>query len=297
MQALPLLILATVAKAPRPADDLSVFDGTWVFVEDKTEGRALEQLGPPMSSTFSMRSDAGAMVLVSGHGSGLKDVRVTLDGTVKEVPSTAQDQAVLYKAGWKDGTLWYETEYIRQKGGTPEGKIRKEFRHTSEGLLVSVITRFSPEPSIGLYRHPEDIAMPTPFKAKIDGVAWMAGAWTGTRGTAGTTTIEERWSPPKGGSMLAISRTVSRDRLSAFEFLRVLERDGGLVYIAQPNGGTATEFILTDLTATKAVFDNPRHEYPKRITYELTGEGGLTATIGQLKGGTPRKFEYKRGAK
>lgn len=293
MNALPLLIYATIAQSP----DLSVFDGTWVFVEDKTEGRALEQMGPPMSSIFALQSESSAMLLVSGQGSGHKNVRVTLDGTVTKVASSGQDQAVLYKAGWKDNTFWYETEYIRQAGGTPEGTIRREFRHTPEGLLVSVTTRFSTSPSIGLYRHPQDIAMPTPFKATIDGVAWMAGAWTGTRGTAGTTTIEERWSPPKGGSMLAISRTVSRDRLSAFEFLRVLERDGGLVYIAQPNGGTPTEFVLTELTTTKAVFDNPRHDYPKRITYELTAEGGLTATIGQLKGGTPRKFEYKRESK
>jgi hypothetical protein len=28
--------------------------------------------------------------------------------------------------------------------------------------------------------------------------------------------------------------------------------------------------------------------------YELSAEGGLIATIGQLKGGTPRRFEYKR---
>jgi hypothetical protein len=55
-----------------------------------------------------------------------------------------------------------------------------------------------------------------------------------------------------------------------------------------------TEFVLTELDATRAVFDNPRHVYPKRIMYELTPEGGLRATIGYTRGGTPRKFEYKR---
>jgi hypothetical protein len=94
--------------------------------------------------------------------------------------------------------------------------------------------------------------------------------------------------------MLATSRTVNRDRMPAFEFLRIVEREGGLVYVAQPNGAPPTEFVLTEFNAKRAVFENPRHDYPKRITYELTAAGGLTATIGFTKGGTPRRFEFKR---
>ena len=50
----------------------------------------------------------------------------------------------------------------------------------------------------------------------------------------------------------------------------------------------------TELSTTRAVFDNPRHDYPKRIAYELSDEGGLSATIGFMKGGTPRRFEFAR---
>jgi hypothetical protein len=82
--------------------------------------------------------------------------------------------------------------------------------------------------------------------------------------------------------------------MGAFEYLRIVERDGGLVYIAQPGGASPTEFVLTELSPTRAVFDNPRHDYPKRIVYEQTPEGGLNATIGFTKGGSPRRFEFKR---
>ena len=82
--------------------------------------------------------------------------------------------------------------------------------------------------------------------------------------------------------------------MGAFEYLRIVERDGGLVYIAQPGGRPPTEFVLTELTTTRAVFENPRHDYPRRIVYELSDEGRLSATVGQLKGGTPRRFEFKR---
>ncbi len=127
--------------------------------------------------------------------------------------------------------------------------------------------------------------------------AWLAGAWVGSRGEGAATTFEERWSPPLGGSMLAVSRTVSRGKMVGFEFLRVVERDGGLVYIAQPGGKTPTEFVLSELGPTRAVFENPRHDYPKRIVYELSADGGLSATIGFTKGGTPRRFEFTRESK
>lgn len=90
---------------------------------------------------------------------------------------------------------------------------------------------------------------------------------------------------------------VGRRRVSRRE-RRIVENDGGLVYVAQPGGGLPTEFALTELSATRAVFDNdPRHDYPKRIAYELTPEGGMTATIDYLKGDAPRRFDFEREGK
>ena len=276
------------------ADGLRALDGEWTFVEDRTEGRTLEQLGPPMSSKFSMSIEQGAVVL-NGHGSGHRDVRVALDGSITEV---AEPRTISrYRGAWKDGTFEYQVEFERVSGNAPDGigLIRRKFRITTDGLLVSVVVDPpAGKESVGLYRHAQDIALPAPAKAAIGDMTWLAGAWVGTRGAEGATSIEERWSPPLGGAMLAVSRTVSRGKMGAFEYLRIVERDGGLVYIAQPGGKTPTEFVLTELGATRAVFDNPRHDYPKRIVYELSAEGGLSATTGFLKGGTPRRFEFKR---
>jgi hypothetical protein len=183
-------------------------------------------------------------------------------------------------------------DFLRGSNSAPAGLIRREFRLTADGLLVRWASA-SPA-SVGLYRHAEDIPLPAPAQGAIGDLAWLAGAWVGTRGAEGTTSIEERWSPPLGGAMLGVSRTVSRGRMGAFEYLRIVERDGGLVYIAQPGGAAATEFVLTELGPTRAVFDNPRHDYPKRIVYELSTEGVLRATTGFIKGGTPRRFEFKR---
>lgn len=284
----------TASAQSTRTDGLKELDGEWIFVEDRTEGRALEELGPPMASKFSLRIEDDAVVL-NGHGSGHRDVRVALDGSTTEV--TEPKTVARYRGSWKAGTFDYQVEFLRGSNNAPDGLIRRQFRMTADGLLV----RVAPNPAtglkwVGLYRQAQDIPLPTPAKAAIGDVAWLVGAWVGTRSSGSS--IEERWSPPLGGAMLAVSRTVNTSgRMNAFEYLRIIERDAGLVYIAQPGGAKGTEFVLTELSPTRAVFENPRHDYPRRIVYELSAEGRLSATIGQLKGGTPRRFEFKREGK
>lgn len=279
---------------PAQAVALRALDGEWIYLDDRTEGRALEQLGPPMSSSFAMRVESDAVILVRGHGSGHVNVRIALDGSPTTI--TEPTQQVHYRGAWKDGAFSYQVDFVRGTSTAPDRTIRREFRSTAEGLVVRAGSAATgPYESAALYRHAEDIAMPTPARAAIGGIGWLAGAWTGTR--ASGSTIEERWSPPLGGAMLGASRTVSRGRMSAFEYLRIVERDSGLVYIAQPNGAAPTDFVLTELSPTRAVFANPRHDYPKRIVYELSADGALSATIGFMRGGTPRRFDYTREGK
>ncbi|TAJ02738.1 MAG: hypothetical protein EPO68_17980 [Planctomycetota bacterium] len=284
---------ASDARTPQ-SDGVRALDGEWLFVEDRTEGRSLEQLGAPMSSKFSLRVEDGAIVL-NGHGSGHKDVRVALDGSTTEIAE--QDKKARYRGAWKDGEFGYDVEFVRGPDNARDGSIgliRREFRPTAEGLIVRVaIDPPQGKPAVALYQHVEDIPLPTPAKAAIADVGWIAGAWVGTRSSGSA--IEERWGPPLGGAMLATSRTVNKSgKMSAFEYLRIVERDGGLVYVAQPGGKAPTEFVLTEIGATRAVFLNPRHDYPRRIVYELAGKDALTATAGQLKGGTPQRYEFKR---
>ncbi|MDX1926970.1 MAG: DUF6265 family protein [Pirellulaceae bacterium] len=287
-----LSILLAGKACSAQSDELRVLNGEWIFVEDRTEGRTLEQLSPPMASKFSMRVEEGA-VFLNGHGSGHRDVRVALDGTITEV--VEPNVIARYSGVWKDGAFEYQVAFERT-GNAPQGirLIRRKFLMTKDGLRVSVlIDPPAQSESVGLYRHAEDIAMPTPVKAAIGDLSWLAGAWVGTRPSGAS--IEERWSPPAGGAMLAVSRSINTSgKMFAFEYLRIVERDGGLVYVAQPGGKTSTEFVLSELGSNRAVFENPRHDYPKRIMYELLAEGGLRATVGQTTGGTPQRFEFKR---
>ena len=114
-------------------------------------------------------------------------------------------------------------------------------------------------------------------RGSIAQVAWIAGVWIGT---ADKTVVEERWTPAGGGSMLGIGRTLRGDVMSAFEFLCIAERDGGLVYTAMPNGRMPpTDFTATAITADSVTFENPAHDFPKLIRYTRRLDGTLEAAI------------------
>jgi hypothetical protein len=127
-------------------------------------------------------------------------------------------------------------------------------------------------------------------KSKFEMLGWIAGSWSGNMGRA---TMEESWLPAAGGAMLGVSRVVAGPRMVAFEFLRIVQKDGEVYYVAQPGGRPATEFKLTSVTATKAVFENPAHDHPKIISYERDSEGNLVATIEGDERGQHKKQEFR----
>ena len=279
-----LAIIGRPIAARAQDEELRKLDGTWLFVEDRTDGRAVEQGGAPMSVKFALRVENDAVIYPRSRG----DERITLDGSVIEKRDD-NGSVARYRGEWRNGWLEYTLERMRPGDNEPDYVLKRVFRPTDDGLLVYVFSNKASK-QVALYRHPTDIALPEPARAAIVDMAWLNDAWTGTRNTSA---IEERWSPPKGGAMLGVSRTVRGKKMTAFEYLRIVERDGGLVYVAQPSGNSPTEFVLTELDNQRAVFVNPRHDYPQRIVYELSKEGALTASIGFAKGRLQRN-EFKR---
>jgi hypothetical protein len=163
---------------------------------------------------------------------------------------------------------------------------------TAEGLIVTM-TITSPIHIVrsALYKRAQDVPAPTPAKADLAALAWLPGAWVRRQDGASS---EERWGPPGGGALLGTARTVVGGRMVMFEFLRIVERAGGLVYIAQPGGAAPTEFVLAAITPTRAVFENPQHDYPQRIVYERDGERGLVTEISDSRGQRPHRARYTR---
>src|SRR6476620_6794176 len=123
-------------------------------------------------------------------------------------------------------------------------------------------------------------------------LAWITGAWQ-TEG--GKRQIEEHWTQAAGGTMLGMSRTVAGEKTVEFEYLRIEQRANGIYYVAHPQARCpGTDFKLTRASATEAVFENPQHDFPKRIIYRKTGDDSLTASIDGGEGTKSMSFAFKK---
>ena len=132
-----------------------------------------------------------------------------------------------------------------------------------------------------------------PQTPTIADIAWISGVWQTEAG--GRRQIEEHWTSVAGGSMLGMSRTVAGDKTVEFEYVRIEQRADGIYYVAHPKARCpGTDFKLTRSSATEAVFENPQHDFPKRITYKKSGDDLLTATIDGGEGTKAMSFSYKR---
>ena len=94
--------------------------------------------------------------------------------------------------------------------------------------------------------------------------------------------------------MFAVSRTLAGDRLAEFEYLRIVERGGGIFYVAQPKGQPPTEFVATQVGSTSVRFENPQHDFPKVIRYEKRTDGTLQAAISGGAGQREISWVYVR---
>ena len=56
-----LVAMAPVARSAQ-ADELRKFEGEWLYVKDITEGRSVEEQGPPMSVKFALRVEKDAVL-------------------------------------------------------------------------------------------------------------------------------------------------------------------------------------------------------------------------------------------
>jgi hypothetical protein len=172
---------------------------------------------------------------------------------------------------------------------TPDTLLVETTTTSAQGQISKVATIYrkgsDPQPAIST---PPVKVVP----ASLAQMSWLSGNWAGT---SGTTSTEERWTAATGGAMHAVSRTMRGTSLTAFEFLCIAEQHGGLVYTAMPNARTpATDFYLTAIDATSATFENPAHDFPKKIRYALKPDGSLDAIVSGAEGARSFTLSFKK---
>jgi hypothetical protein len=135
-------------------------------------------------------------------------------------------------------------------------------------------------------------AVVTSADAKPVDLDWFVGHWCSDRNGQ---FIEEEWLEPKGDVLLGLSRTVKGAKTASFEYLRIEWKDGIPSYIAQPQGAPPVSFKWVAGGADWARFENPTHDFPKRVEYRKTEDGLYAEIAGPGEGGKEMviPFDYK----
>lgn len=149
--------------------------------------------------------------------------------------------------------------------------------HAELGGVVEVrgIVR-GPPPAPPASTPEDEPAPPDTQVSPVETLGWMAGCWVDE---SGPSRVEELWTAPGGGVMLGASRTVRDGALRSFEHLLLQARGDGAIYRASPSGQATTEFASIHLSDTLVVFENPEHDFPRRISYRRVSGDSLRARV------------------
>ena len=122
----------------------------------------------------------------------------------------------------------------------------------------------------------------------LEELSWLAGHWVRDEGGSRS---EEIWLPPSGNTMLGMNQTITGDLTIAFEYVRIVRLGEAIDYVAQPGGKSPVAFRLVQWGENRAVFENPEHDFPQRISYVRT-EDRLDARISGPSGGEEKSVGW-----
>ena len=128
-----------------------------------------------------------------------------------------------------------------------------------------------------------------PQALTIQRVEWLQGCW---QLTSPQRIVEEQWMRPRAGIMLGMGRTVRGETLVEYESVLIREQEGRLAYEAHPSGQAAARFVASRATETEVIFENPEHDYPRRVGYRRDGPDALTGWIDGTINGQPKRVEF-----
>ena len=138
----------------------------------------------------------------------------------------------------------------------------------------------------------EKSEMPAKAQNAIEKANWLVGTWGNTtkEGILTETWTEQNDSVLKGESYFVIGKdTVFSEKIS-------LEQKGDSLFyipiVKNQNEGKPVSFKLTAATDSQLVFENPKHDFPQKVTYTKVGADSLVAEISGVKDGKPNSESF-----
>jgi len=132
----------------------------------------------------------------------------------------------------------------------------------------------------------------TDSKDKIKAASWLLGKWE-TNTEEGN--LSEEWQKLNDSTFQAHSFFIRGKDTLHFETITLQQNGEELIYSATVKGQNNDEpvsFKLTNATEKKLVFENPKHDYPQKISYTQISKDNLVAQISGTQQGKPSSEKY-----
>lgn len=98
-------------------------------------------------------------------------------------------------------------------------------------------------------------------------LAWLGGYWETRQNEY---VVTEQWMLPEGDAMFAVNRTIKGGKTITHEYMRIQrETDGRIFLYILPAGQEEVAFKLISFGEKEAVFENPLHDFPQRVSYSM----------------------------
>ena len=119
----------------------------------------------------------------------------------------------------------------------------------------------------------------------------LPGVWEGIQGDG---VYHEEWSSDDSTDLKGIAYLIRKGEITNQEKLSIIEDSGNIFYVAEVSHNAApVKFKLTSGSENIFVFENPEHDFPQKITYDLSQDGLLIATIEAMKNDKLRRIEFR----
>lgn len=116
-------------------------------------------------------------------------------------------------------------------------------------------------------------------EAPLAALGFMAGCWRGDAGV--DKAIQEQWTAADSDVMLATTRYLDDNTGSTrgWEFSRIVADSAGITLFPAPLGTQQGRFRMAPSPASEARFEDPAHDFPKRIIYRRLDERTLVVHL------------------
>ncbi|MDF2178015.1 DUF6265 family protein [Aliiglaciecola sp. CAU 1673] len=117
---------------------------------------------------------------------------------------------------------------------------------------------------------------------RLTDLSWLLATWQMPTEKG---QVLEAWQQVSDNSYEGRGWSIKQGEVSRSEDLRLVQMQDKIFYLAKvTENPMPVPFLLTTCSANQAIFENPEHDYPQRLHYQLEGTDTLDVKVEDLNG-------------